>query len=201
MTDDARLFAPAAARNVSFIVEAMQARAPRSGTALEIAAGSGEHAVAIAAALPDLTWRPTDIDPARLASIDAWAAHAGAANVRKAAYFDAAAGDWAGDAVDLTFAANILHLIPDAAARSVVAAKARALKPGGRFMLYGPFLRETGFASEGDRDFDARLRREGDGGYKLVTAVETWMREAGLAEITRMAMPANNLILTGVKPE
>ncbi|MEO1611507.1 MAG: DUF938 domain-containing protein, partial [Pseudomonadota bacterium] len=70
---DARIFAPAAARNAAAIVEAMREFAPMSGEALEIASGSGEHAVAIAAALPGLTWRPTDIQPDRLDSIDAWA--------------------------------------------------------------------------------------------------------------------------------
>lgn len=197
---DARIFAPAAARNSAAIMEAMRGLAPTRGEALEIASGSGEHAVAIAAALPGLTWRPTDIAPDRLASIDAWVAHAGLTNVAPAAPFNAVTERWTGPPVDMTFAANILHLIDEASARAVVETMAAALKPGGVFMIYGPFLREDGFASEGDRAFDVRLRAEGPGGYKLVETVEEWMRAAGVEGVARRKMPANNLVLWGMRP-
>ncbi|MEL7465181.1 MAG: DUF938 domain-containing protein [Pseudomonadota bacterium] len=197
---DARIFAPAAARNAAAVVEAMRDLAPATGEALEIASGSGEHAVAIAAALPGLTWRPTDIQPDRLASIDAWAAHEGLATIAPAAALNAVTERWTGAPVDLTFAANILHLIDEASARAVVETMAAALKPGGRFMTYGPFLRADGFASDGDRAFDARLKIENPGGgYKLVETVEDWMRAAGLGDLARREMPANNLILHGIK--
>lgn len=200
MQNDARIFAPAAARNAVAIVEALRELAPNAGEALEIASGSGEHAAAIAAALPGLRWRPTDIAPERLASIDAWIAHEGLSNVSPAAALNAAAEKWAGAPVDLVFAANILHLIDEAAARAVVETMAAALKPGGRFALYGPFLRADGYASQGDRMFDARLQVENPGGgYKLVETVELWMRSAGLEASGRLAMPANNLILYATK--
>ena len=154
--------------------------------------------IAIAAALPELTWRPTDIQPDRLASIDAWAAHEGLGNVAPATAFNAVTERWAGAPVDLTFAANILHLIDETSARAVVETMAAALKPGGVFMIYGPFLRADGFASEGDRAFDARVKVENlGGGYKLVETVEDWMRAAGVGGAARREMPANNLVLWG----
>ncbi|MEM7271013.1 MAG: DUF938 domain-containing protein [Pseudomonadota bacterium] len=131
MNEDARIFAPAAARNVQFIVEALCEIAPDAKEALEIASGSGEHAIAIARALPGVLWRPTDIDPAKLASIDAWAAHAKAANIAAATSFNAATEVWGGPKVDLAFAANILHLIPAEAARAVIKTMASALAPNG----------------------------------------------------------------------
>ena len=54
---------------------------PARGTVLEIASGTGQHAVFFAEALPHLRWQPSDPDPAHLASIEAWRAVAGLANV------------------------------------------------------------------------------------------------------------------------
>ena len=71
--DNGRLNAPAAVRNAEAIVQMLRDVAPATGHALEIASGTGQHIVQLAAALPELIWQPSDIDPARLASIAAWA--------------------------------------------------------------------------------------------------------------------------------
>ena len=76
---DARRFAPATARNRDPILAVLQRVAPRAGLALEVASGSGEHAVYLAPRLASLAWQPTDADPAARASITAWTAHEGVA--------------------------------------------------------------------------------------------------------------------------
>ncbi|WP_156462443.1 DUF938 domain-containing protein, partial [Methylobacterium sp. CCH7-A2] len=70
--------APAAARNRDAILAVLRSVLPPTGTVLEIASGSGEHAVHFAEALPGLTFRPSDPAPEALASIAAWTAQAGA---------------------------------------------------------------------------------------------------------------------------
>ena len=47
---------------------------PASGLVLEIASGTGEHAVSFRRTFPDLDWQPSDIHPDALASIAAWRA-------------------------------------------------------------------------------------------------------------------------------
>ena len=49
---DARQYAPATARNREPILAVLQRVLPREGRVLELAAGSGEHAVFFAAAMP-----------------------------------------------------------------------------------------------------------------------------------------------------
>ena len=66
-----RRTSPAALRNQGPICEVLAGVLPRAGVVLEIASGSGEHAMAFAAAFPGLTWQPSDRDPDALASIDA----------------------------------------------------------------------------------------------------------------------------------
>jgi methylase of polypeptide subunit release factors len=60
------LVAPAVARNREPILAILRQVLPTEGTVLEIASGSGEHAVYFAARLPNLTWQPTDVDPVAL---------------------------------------------------------------------------------------------------------------------------------------
>lgn len=198
-----RLTAPAALRNAAAICAAITAQAPASGRALELASGTGEHAVRIAACLPALIWQPTDIDPTRRASIDAWAAEAGLPNLRPAIALDAAHPGWgaAQHGQDLIFASNILHLISAPEAEVLIHEAALALAPGGVLAIYGPFRRDNGFASAGDAAFHASLTaQDPEIGYKSMRRVQDWFRAAGIVVQPEIAMPANNLMLVGRKP-
>ncbi|NDK35470.1 DUF938 domain-containing protein [Rhodovulum sulfidophilum] len=198
-----RLSAPSALRNAEAICAALERVAPTRGRALELASGTGEHAVRLAARLPGLVWQPTEIDPQRRASIDAWAAEAALPNLRPALALDACQPGWAASHAgqDLIFASNILHLVPDAQAETLIAEAARALAPGGMLAIYGPFLRDEGFASPGDAAFHASLIAQDPGiGYKPVAWVADRGKAAGLRLEAQISMPANNLTIIFRQP-
>ncbi len=198
---DGRLSAPSAARNAPHIVAALADVLPGAGRVLEIAAGTGEHAVALARANPGLTWQPTDIAPERRASIDAWARAEGLGNIRPATPLDASAPDWQAGPVAAVYLSNLLHLIAEADAANVIAGAARALAAGGLFCLYGPFREHGAYRSEGDARFDAQLRAaDPDTGYKSTEWVTETACAAGLSPRARIELPANNLILVFAKP-
>ena len=69
MEGDGRLNSPSAVRNTEPIVELVRNSAIKSGNALEIASGTGQHVVKLAAALPLLNWKPSDVDESRINSI------------------------------------------------------------------------------------------------------------------------------------
>jgi len=194
---DAKLNAPSAERNAAAIREVLLAFAPQTGKALEIASGTGQHVVGFARALPDLIWQPSDIDADRRASIDAWAAEAGLDNILAARHLDAATPGWANTAEpDLILVVNLLHLISEIEARTVIQEASKALAPNGRLFLYGPFLRSGETTSEGDAKFHASLREQDPAiGYKDDFDVIDWMHNAGLELIEVIEMPANNLCL------
>ena len=199
---DGRRHAPSAKRNEAAILDVLHLEAPAKGTLLEIASGSGQHAAAGAKALPGLIWQPTDANPDNLTSITAWAAHDPQPNLRPPVVLDAASPSWAKDwpAQDVVLIINLLHLIPTDIAAAILSQSARALRPKGKLMVYGPFLRDGQTTSDGDAAFDASLRAQDPSiGYKDLAWVEAQFGQANLA--TRITqMPANNLMLIGRAP-
>ena len=193
---DGKLFAPAAARNAEALTALLARHAPRRGQALEIASGTGQHICAFGKALPGIVWQPSDLDPARLRSVDAHVREAGLENLRPAVALDACAPGWAArhGPFNLIVLINLLHLVSAAKARTLVEEAAAALHPGGQFIFYGPFARDGRLTSDGDRRFDAQLRAaDPEIGYKDTAEVCDWIAAAGLACAAPLEMPANNL--------
>lgn len=193
--DDDRLFAPAAARNVDAIIKALSPHLPKAGNALEIASGTGEHITRLAEARPGLVWHPSDIKPERLRSIAAWTAHSRLTNIQPPRSYNAATDAWNGPSLDAIFLSNLLHLVSKEATQAVLSHIASALAPDGKAAIYGPFLRGTHFASEGDEHFDAAIRAENpSSGYKDIGWVESLLESHDLTHQDTITMPANNLL-------
>ena len=200
--DQGRMHAPSAERNAAAITTLLQAHAPPRGTALEIASGTGQHVVGFARALPDLIWHPSEVDPQRRTSIDAWAAGGNLPNLRPAMHLDATAPGWAKTHGDhaLIVLINLLHLITTPQAQTLIHEAAQALAPAGRFVIYGPFLRQGHATSDGDARFDASLRAQDPAiGYKDIADVKRWLGAGGLCT-TVTDMPANNLAFIAGHP-
>ncbi len=193
---DARLYAPAAQRNRDAILAVLERHLPKRGLVLELASGSGEHVVHFAAALPGLDFHPSDPDPDARASIDAWAAVAGLANLRPAINLDAAAETWPIAAIDAVLCLNMIHIAPWQAAQGLVRGAARILQPGGILYLYGPFKRDNRHTAPSNAEFDRFLReRNPEWGVRDLEAVAALAASAGFAPPLIEAMPANNLSL------
>ncbi|MGE3304140.1 MAG: DUF938 domain-containing protein [Hyphomonadaceae bacterium] len=196
MSDAARASAPSTARNREPILAVLRAHLPTRGRVLEIASGAGEHAVYFAAAMPGLAWQPSDPDEAARASIAAWIAHEGSANVAAPLAIDVTAPDWRVDGpFDALVAINMIHIAPWAATEGLMAGAARVLAPGsGVLFLYGPFIVDGLQAAPSNEAFDASLRaRNPEWGVRNLNDVKLEAAKHGLALRTVAEMPANNL--------
>lgn len=193
----AALVAPTVARNREPIGEVLAARLPRTGLVLEIAAGTGEHALHLAAACPGLLWQPTDRDDACLASIAAWRAAAGPPNLLPPLRLDAADPlRWPVERADAVVAINMIHIAPWAAAQGLVRGAGRLLGEGGVLFLYGPYVEAGVATAPSNLAFDASLRgRDPAWGLRHLDAVSALAARHGLVLTERIAMPANNLAL------
>lgn len=194
--EDLRQHSPAAERNRQPILEVLQRVLPRSGLALEVASGTGQHVTHFATALPAWQWQPSDADARALASIAAWSAHAGLVNVRAPLQLDVMATEWPVGRVDAILCANMLHIAPWAACPALMRGAARHLALLGLLLLYGPYLVDGQATAASNVAFDADLRsRDPAWGLRRLRAVVDEATAVGLVLLESVAMPANNLML------
>jgi SAM-dependent methyltransferase len=190
---DARLYAPAAARNREPILAVLQRVLPTRGLVLEVASGSGEHAALLAAALPHLVWQPSDADPRARDSIAAFGAASGLANLRAPLALDAAASRWPVTSAAAVVCINMIHIAPWFACEGLMAGAGRILGTGGVLYLYGPFREDGRHTAPSNAAFDADLRaRDPSWGVRDLGDVAALAARHGLGHVETVAMPANN---------
>ena len=190
---DAKHHAPAAARNREPIREVLARELPSHGTVLEIASGSGEHAIHFARAFPALTWQPTDISPRALASIAAWRTEVDLPNLQPPLALDTTAPTWPLACADAIVCINLLHISPWPAALGLFAGAARLLPPGALLYLYGPYRFNGAVTAPSNADFDRSLReRDPDWGVRDVVDLTALARSHRFTLHDTIAMPANN---------
>jgi SAM-dependent methyltransferase len=198
---DPRRHAPATDRNRQPILEVLARVLPPQGIVLELASGTGQHAAYFAAALPGLIWQPSDLDPEGFASISAWAASAGVANVRPPIRLDATQEPWPVDTVDAVFNANMIHISPWPVCVGLMRGAGSHLAPGGVLVLYGPFRVAGAHTAPSNAAFDADLRqRDPAWGVRDLEAVIEAAATSGLVFEERVPMPANNQTLVFRRP-
>ncbi|MGV3579874.1 DUF938 domain-containing protein [Brevundimonas sp.] len=192
------LASPSVARNTAPILEVLRAHLPARARVLEIASGSGEHALAFARALPATTWTPSDPSTEALTSIAAWRAEAGLPNLNAPLALDAAAPEtWPEVDAQVIFCANMIHISPWAATEGLLAGAGRILPdPGGLLVLYGPYLESDAPLAPSNAAFDASLKsRDPAWGLRDLDDVVALAKTHRLHLTRRVEMPANNLML------
>jgi cyclopropane fatty-acyl-phospholipid synthase-like methyltransferase len=192
----ARLSAPSVARNREPIFAVLDPLLAPAARVLELASGSGEHAIFMARKRPDVMWQPSDPAPEARASIAAWIAAEGVANARAPLALDASAAEWPVETVDAMVCINMLHISPWAATEGLMRGAARHLPPGGPLYIYGAFRRAGAITPESNTAFDQDLkRRDPRWGLRLLEEVDACAAGQGLHLAEVVAMPANNLSL------
>lgn len=192
---EAKRTAPAIERNRDAITHVLKRCLPPQGTVLEIASGTGEHIIHFAAQFPHLDWQPSDSDPLALASIAAWRAESGSANLRTPVHVDAAT-DWQVRDVAAILCINMVHISPWEATRGLMRNAGRLLPSGGLLYLYGPFRLQNRPTAPSNEEFDHNLKsRNSQWGLRLVEDVAQEAMESGLSLNEVIEMPANNLSL------
>lgn len=187
---------PAAARNRDAIAEVLARELPPSGLVLEVASGSGEHAVYFARRFPALTWQPSDADAVSCASIAAWSAEAELANLQAPVALDAMTADWPVRQADAILCVNMVHISPWDATLGLLDGARRLLPRGAPLILYGPFLKADIETAPSNLAFDQNLRaRDPCFGIRAVETLDAAAAERGMERSALHTMPANNLML------
>jgi len=161
---------------------------------LEVASGSGEHALHFARAFPALLWQPSDAEPAALRSIEAWRQAEGLPNLLAPVALDAASPDWPVDQADAILCINMVHISPWAATLGLLDGAERLLAAGAPLYLYGAYRREGVSTAPSNEAFDASLKaRNPEWGVRRLEAVTAEAERRSLRLDRVVEMPANNL--------
>ena len=196
MEEDARRYAPSVARNKDAIAGVLARYLPSSGLVLEIASGSGEHAVHFASTFPALVFQPTDPSEEARASIAAWRQEAALPNMRAPLALDVTAAPWPINYADAVTCINMIHIAPWEATLGLMAGAARIIPSDGLLFLYGPYKRAGQHTAPSNAEFDASLReRDARWGVRDLETVAAEATAMGFAAPMIEAMPANNLSL------
>lgn len=191
-----RRSAPAALRNREPIAEVLREWLPDSGLVLEIASGTGEHAVHFAECFPKLEWQPSDIHADALTSVEAWRRDSGLANVLDPLTLDASSPDWPIDRADAVLSINMVHISPWDSALGLLDGARRLLPPGAPLIMYGPWITSAFDTASSNLEFDQNLRaRDPEWGLRSVEDFAAAAAERGLKLKQTRTMPANNLML------
>lgn len=187
-------FAPAAERNSAPIAAVLGQVLPARAQVLEVASGSGQHAVYLARRFPAWTWQPSDVEPVALASIEAWRAHAGLSNLMPPVCLDVGSSAWPVERADAIVNINMIHIAPWGACQGLMAGASGLLPAAGLLFLYGPFFVQGRDAAPSNQRFDQALRAENPTwGVRWLHEVEAEARAHGLVLEHTHDMPANNL--------
>lgn len=191
---DLRFSSPSALRNREPIWDVLKTVLPESGTMLEIASGSGEHAVHYAARLPNLIWQPSDPSEKARESIKAWSFEMELTNLLPPLDIDVTSETWPIDRVDAMLAINMVHISPWTATEGLIRGAGKLLSSGGSLILYGPYKQEGREFVDSNMEFDAWLRNQNaDWGIRQLEEVAELAGRAGLSLSSIVDMPANNL--------
>ena len=173
----------------------------RAGDVLEIGSGTGEHVVTFARNASAVTWWPSDVHPRHLASMAAWRAHAGLANVQAPARVDLLDAAWDAtlpvpDRLTAIVCINVLHISPWRVTENLLAGAGRRLRPDGRLFVYGPFRRDGAHTAPSNAAFDASLRAPDPAwGVRDTGEIAAVAERCGLGIADIASMPANNFTL------
>lgn len=210
-------FSESCVQNRDPILEILRKELADHRRVLEIASGTGQHAVYFAAALPHLIWQTSDLLEHH-PGIQAWLDEARLPNVLAPIDLDVNAPIWpievdndepssltqslsatpkpGAKTFDAIFNANTVHIIDWPAVGNMFAGIGRILEPGGRLCMYGPFNYCGQFTSDSNARFDAWLKtRDPASGIRDFEALDQLAQAQGLRLLQDYAMPANNRTL------
>ncbi len=199
---DGRKRALATERNREPILQVLLEVLPPTGTILEIASGTGEHAAYFAPRLKPRKWIPSDPDASLRESIVAWIEHSQSENLYQPLDIDASQPVWQvekeilSSISDITAIVNInmIHISKWSACLGLIAAAGRILSSEGILYLYGPYKQGGEHTAPSNAAFSEYLQEQNpEWGVRNLEDVVELAKTHNLILQKTEPMPANNL--------
>ncbi len=198
---DMKPFAESCEQNKDPILSVLKEQLEGVSRVLEIASGTGQHAVYFARHLSYLHWQTSDVrDNHR--GIQQWIDEASLSNLGSPLELDVSQSQWPELEVDAVFSANSVHIMAWACVQKMFAGVAQILKPQGLLCVYGPFNYAGDYTSKSNEQFDLWLKaRDSLSGIRDYEKLVELGRQHELRLVQDFEMPANNRILIWQKTQ
>lgn len=188
-------FSQACENNKLPILSVLMRHFTTPGKLLEIGSGTGQHAVFFAQNLPHLLWQTSDLRENHSA-IKAWLEGYSGDNLLAPITLNVSdQSSWI-EGLEGAFSANTAHIMSWPEVLAMLDGLSRCLKPGGTFILYGPFNYNGQFTSDSNARFNEWLQQQAP--HRAIRHFEELCIEAtrrGLQLVEDCPMPANNRCL------
>ncbi len=192
----AKGFAPAAERNRQAILDVLRRVLPSAGLVLELASGTGQHAVFFSEQLPTLRWQPSDASADALQSIAAWVEEVERANLLPPIELDVRSPRWPVARADALICINMIHISPWESTEALFRSAADLLAAGSPLITYGPYRLHGEHTAPSNAAFDQSLRsRNARWGIRDIDELTELAGRIGFTLQERVDMPANNMTL------
>lgn len=199
---DKRKRALATERNREPILQVLLEVLPPTGTVLEIASGTGEHAAYFAPRLKPRKWIPSDPNASLRESIAAWAEYSTSENLYQPLDIDASQPVWKAEKeilseindISAIVNINMIHISKWSACLGLIAAAGRILPSGGILYLYGPYKQGGEHTAPSNAAFSEYLQEQNpEWGVRNLEDVLEIAKTHNLILQKTVTMPANNL--------
>ncbi len=194
-----KTFSPSSEQNKDVILEVIQPLLKDKQTVLEIASGTGQHAVYFADSLPQLDWQTSDLDDSH-ETIKQWILDSQLNNVLTPISLNVSEDVWPNQTYCAVYSANSFHIMNKQNVMDFFSQVTSVLKPSGLVIIYGPFNYNGDFTSQSNSNFDGWLKANNpESGIKDFEFCCDLAENAGLELIEDNEMPENNRILVWQK--
>ena len=202
MSLDSRLFFPATQRNKVKIGDLISQIIPKTGYILEIASGSGEHAIEFQKRFPEIIWQTSDPYYLHRNSIRSWINHESLEKIMPNPLdIDVENRPWPisnqlRSKIKMIICINMIHIAPWSCTKALFNESANLLNKEQILMLYGPFKIGGIHISETNHLFDKSLRAQNNNwGVRDLSEINKVAKNVGFKKAEVFEMPANNFSL------
>ena len=188
-------FSKAADKNKDVILDQLRNCLEDGARVLEIASGTGQHALHFSEQWPELYWQVSDAD------LDAYGLRKALEpvdrpNLPKPVNLNIQHWPNLRPKFDAVFSANCVHIAGMEVVQHYFEGAAKSLQSKGVVLLYGPFKFGGQFTTQSNADFDAFLKDQNpQSGIRDFEALDELASAAGFNFESRTDLPSNNHFL------
>ena len=194
-----RKYSEACEQNKDPILEILKLVFNDVKSVLEIASGTGQHAVYFAKHLQHITWQPSELNE-NLASIRSWSQGASLINLLPVIELNINHQPWPITQTDAIFIANSFHIVSLGTVNNFFTQASKIITRHGKLAVYGPFSYGGKHISQSNQDFDEYLQgRDPLSGIKDFDVINEIANTQNLVFLHDYRMPVNNRLLVWQK--